>query len=95
MNNGIMLRSLTILLFDDSLQAETLGNACLISILSTISSMQRLLLDMIPKIWIISTKEKFTAASIAEEEPFKHRTENMEIFFKSILDGLQSFHEAP
>ena len=39
----------TVLLFDDSLQAETLGDACLISILLMISSMLRLLLDMIPK----------------------------------------------
>ena len=46
-----MLEATTILLFDhsDSLQAEKLGDACLISILSTISSMLHLLLDMIPK----------------------------------------------
>ena len=50
MNNGIMLKAMPILLFNDSLQAETLGDACLISILSTISSMLCLLLDMIQKI---------------------------------------------
>ena len=50
MNNGIMLEAMTILLFNDSLQAETLGDACLLSILSTISSMLCLLLDMIQKI---------------------------------------------
>ena len=44
-----MPEAMTILLFDDSLQVETLGDACLISILSTISSMLHLLLDMIPK----------------------------------------------
>ena len=44
-----MPEAMTILLFDDSLQAETRGDACLTSILSTISSMLRLLLDMIPK----------------------------------------------
>ena len=44
-----MPEATTILLFDDSLQAETLGDACLISILSMISSMLHLLLDMIPK----------------------------------------------
>ena len=62
---------MTILLFDDSLQVETLGDACLISILSTISSMLCLLL----------AKEKFTAASITEEEPFNHCIKNMEVFF--------------
>ena len=82
MKNGIMPEATTILLVDDSLQAETLGDACLISILSTISSMLHLLLDMIPKQWIISTKEKFTTASIADEEPFNHCTENMEVFFQ-------------
>ena len=82
MNNGIMPEAMTIILFSDSLQAEALGDACLISILSTISSMLHLLLDMIPKNWIISTKEKNTAASIAEEEPFNHCTENMEVFFQ-------------
>ena len=40
---------MTIILFNDSLQVETLGEACLISILLTISSMLCLLLDMIPK----------------------------------------------
>ena len=80
MNKWIHARSMTILLFDESLQVETLGDACLISILSMISSMLRLLLDMIPKKWI-SAKEKFTAASIAEEEPFNHCIENMEVFF--------------
>ena len=40
---------MSILLFNDSLQVETLGDTCLISILSTISSMLHLLLDMIPK----------------------------------------------
>ena len=49
MNNGFILEAMTILLLDDSLQAETLGDACLISILSTISSMLHLLLHMIPK----------------------------------------------
>ena len=49
MNNGFIPEAMTILLFDDSLQAETLGDAFLISILSMISSMLRLLLDMIPK----------------------------------------------
>ena len=73
---------MTILLFDDSLQVETLGHACLISFLSTISSMLHLLLDMIPKKWIISAEEKFTTASITEEEPFNHCTENMEVFFQ-------------
>ena len=75
-----MLEATTILLFDESLQVETLGDACLVSILSMISSMLHLLLDMIPKKWI-STKEKFTAASIAEEEPFNHCIEKMEVFF--------------
>ena len=49
MNNGFKPEAMTILLFDDFLQVETLGVACLISILSTISSMLHLLLDMIPK----------------------------------------------
>ena len=40
---------MTTLLFDDSLQVETLGDACLISILLMISPMLCLLLDMIPK----------------------------------------------
>ena len=40
---------MTILLFDDSLLAKTLGDAFLISILLTISAMLHLLLDMIPK----------------------------------------------
>ena len=39
---------MTILLFDDSLQADTLGDACVISILSMISSMLHLLLGMTP-----------------------------------------------
>ena len=39
MNNGFMPEAMTILLFDESLQVETLGDACLISILSTTSSM--------------------------------------------------------
>ena len=43
---------MTILLFDVSLQVEALGDACLVSILSMISSMLHLLLDMIPKKWI-------------------------------------------
>ena len=47
MNNRFMPEAMTILLFDDSLQVETLGDACLISILSMISSMLHLLLDMI------------------------------------------------
>ena len=47
MNHGIMLEATAILLFNDSLQAETLGDTCLVSILSTISSMLHLLLDMI------------------------------------------------
>ena len=38
---------MTILLSDDSLQVESLGDACLISILSMLSSMLGLLLDMI------------------------------------------------
>ena len=49
MNNRFMLEATTILLLDDSLQVETLGDACLISKLSTISSMLHLLLHMIPK----------------------------------------------
>ena len=44
-----MPEATTILLFDDSLQVETPGDACLISILSMISSMLRLLLQIIPK----------------------------------------------
>ena len=43
-----MPEAMTTFLFNDSLQVETLGDACLISILSTISSMLSLLLDMIP-----------------------------------------------
>ena len=39
MNNGFMPEAMTILLLDESLQVETLGDACLISILSTTSSM--------------------------------------------------------
>ena len=46
-NNGVMLEAMTILLFDDSLQVETLGDAWLISILSMISSMLGLLLHII------------------------------------------------
>ena len=76
-----MPEAMTVSLFDDSLQVETLGDACLISILSTISSMLHLLLDMIPKKWIISAKEKFTTTSIPEEEPFNHCTENVEVYF--------------
>ena len=49
MNNGFMPEATTILLFNDSLQVESLGDDCLISILLTISSMLHLLLDMIPK----------------------------------------------
>ena len=49
MNNGFMPEAMTILLFDDSLEVERLGDACLISILSMISSMLHLLLQMIPK----------------------------------------------
>ena len=79
-----MLEATTILLFDDSLQVETLRDACLISILSTISSMLCLLLDMIPKKWI-SAEEKFTTASIAEEEPFNHCIKNMEVFFHECI----------
>ena len=75
-----MSEAMTILLFDESLQVETLGDAGLISILSMISSMLHLLLDMIPKKWI-PAEEKFTAASITEEEPFNHCIENMEVFF--------------
>ena len=40
---------MTILLFNDSLQAKTLGDAFLISILLMISAMLHILLDMIPK----------------------------------------------
>ena len=79
-----MPEATTILLFDESLQVETLGDACLISILSTISSMLCLLLDMIPKKWI-STEEKFTTTSITEEEPFNHCIENMEVFFHKCI----------
>ena len=75
-----MPEAMTILLFDDSLQVETLGDACLISILLTISSMLCLLLDMIPK-KLISAKEKFTITSITEEEPFNHCIKNLEVFF--------------
>ena len=84
MNNGVMLEAMTLLLFNESLQAETLGDACLISILSMISSMLHLLLDMIPKKWI-SAEEKCTTASIAEEEPFNHCIENMEVFFHKCI----------
>ena len=84
MNNGVMLEAMTLLLFNESLQAETLGDACLISILSMISSMLHLLLDIIPKKWI-SAEEKFTTASIAEEEPFNHCIENMEVFFHKCI----------
>ena len=89
-----MLEATTILLFNDSLQAERLGDACLISILSTISSMLHLLLDMIPPQWIISTKEKFTPTSITEEDPFNHCTENMEVFFQEcIYEDFMRLHE--
>ena len=37
MNNGTMPEAMTILLYDDSLQAETLGDACLIAVLASIT----------------------------------------------------------
>ena len=85
MNNRIMLEATTILLFNDSLQVETRGDACLISILSTVSSMLYLLLDMIPKNMDNFTEEKFTAASITVKEPFNHCTEHMEVSFQECI----------
>ena len=44
-----------------------------------------LLLDMIPENWVISAEEKFSTTSIAEEEPFNHCKENMEVFFQECI----------
>ena len=73
---------MTILLFNDSLQVETLGDACLISILSTISSHVVSFVRYDPPKMDNIYRRKFTTASIAEEEPFNHCTENMEVFFQ-------------
>ena len=90
MNNRIMPEAMTILLFDDSFTSRNTWR-CL-PYFYTFNNFINVALDMIPK---KSAEEKFTAVSIAEEEPFNHHTENMEVFLKSVSDGLQSFHEAP
>ena len=76
-----MPEAMTILLFDESLQVENTWR-CL-SYFHTFNDFINVASFVrydSPQKWI-SAKEKFTTASITEEEPFNHCIENMEVFF--------------
>ena len=71
MNNGTMLEAMNILLYDDSLQAETLGDARLIAVLASITRLLHLVDMFIQKNCLLPHQVKKKNNSIALQRIWK------------------------
>ena len=88
MNNGTMSEAMYILLYNDSLQAETLGDACLIAVLASITMLLHLVDMFIQKIEPYKERKNLPPHQVKKKNNSIALQRIWKSFFESISDGL-------